>query len=85
MSAALWYIAYLIGWSILFRWMYNNTRGSVLLAVLLHGSLDAGSADLIPGSVILDKKEPAVSDRHPFGGGNSCPAVWFEASVKASV
>jgi cadmium resistance protein CadD (predicted permease) len=24
--------------------MYNNTQGSVLLAVLLHGSLNAGSA-----------------------------------------
>jgi len=33
----------LIGWSILFTWMYNNTCGSVLLAVLLHGSLNAGS------------------------------------------
>jgi uncharacterized protein len=43
MSAALWYLAYLIGWSILFTWMYNNTRGSVLLAVLSHGSLNAGS------------------------------------------
>jgi len=43
MSAAVWYLAYLIGWSILFTWMYNNTRGSVLLAVLLHGSLNAGS------------------------------------------
>jgi uncharacterized protein len=42
-SAVLWYLAYLIGWSILFTWMYNNTHGSVLLAVLLHGSLNAGS------------------------------------------
>ena len=44
MSAALWRLAYLIGWSILFTWMYNNSRGSALLAVLLHGSLNAGSA-----------------------------------------
>ncbi len=42
-AAVLWYLAYLIGWSSLFTWMYNNTRGSVLLAVLLHGSLNAGS------------------------------------------
>jgi membrane protease YdiL (CAAX protease family) len=41
--AGLWYLAYLIGWSILFTWMYNNTHGSVLLALLLHGSLNAGS------------------------------------------
>jgi membrane protease YdiL (CAAX protease family) len=41
--AVLWYLAYLIGWSILFTWMYNNTHGSVLLAFLLHGSLNAGS------------------------------------------
>ena len=36
-------MAYLIGWSILFKWMYNNTRGSVPMAVLLHESLNAGS------------------------------------------
>jgi uncharacterized protein len=41
--AVVWYLAYLIGWSIVFTWMYNNTHGSVLLAVLLHGSLNAGS------------------------------------------
>ena len=44
MSVALWYIAYLIGWSILSTWMYKNTRGIVLLAVLLHWSLNAGNA-----------------------------------------
>lgn len=43
-SAALWRLAYLIGWSILFTWMYNHRQGSVLLAVLPHGSLNAGSA-----------------------------------------
>jgi CAAX protease family protein len=43
-SAVLWYLAYLIGWSILFMWMYNHTQGSALLAVLLHASLNAGSA-----------------------------------------
>jgi len=42
-SNAEWYLAYLIGWSILFTWMYNSAHGSVLLAVLLHGSLNAGS------------------------------------------
>ena len=44
MSAAPWYLAYLIGWSILFMWMYNHTQGSVLLAVPPHASLNAGSA-----------------------------------------
>jgi len=39
-----WYLAYLIGWSILFTWMYNHTQGSVLLAVLPHASLNAASA-----------------------------------------
>jgi hypothetical protein len=36
-------LAYLIGWSILYTWMYNIIRGSALLAVMLHGSLNAGS------------------------------------------
>src|SRR5262245_14543964 len=43
-SAALRRLAYLIGWSILFTWMYNNSRGSALLAILPHASLNAGSA-----------------------------------------
>ena len=43
-STALWRLAYLIGWSILLMWMYNHTQGSALLAVLLHASLNAGSA-----------------------------------------
>lgn len=30
----------LLGASIIFTWLYNNTRGSVLLAYLLHGSIN---------------------------------------------
>jgi membrane protease YdiL (CAAX protease family) len=34
------YAIQLIGASVIFTWLYNNTRGSVLLAILLHASLN---------------------------------------------
>ena len=33
-----------VGQSVLLTWLFNHTRGSVLLAVLAHGSLNAGEA-----------------------------------------
>jgi len=33
----------MVGQSVLLTWLFNHTRGSVLLAVLAHGSLNAGS------------------------------------------
>ena len=37
-----------VGQSLLLTWLFNNTRGSVLLAVLAHGSLNAGSGFVAP-------------------------------------
>jgi membrane protease YdiL (CAAX protease family) len=36
--AMLGFFVYLIAWSILHSWVYNNTRGSVLMMCLMHGS-----------------------------------------------
>jgi membrane protease YdiL (CAAX protease family) len=35
------YVLYLSGFSILYTWLFNNTRGSVLLAVIFHTSANA--------------------------------------------
>jgi len=35
------YVLYLLGFSILYTWLFNNTRGSVLLAVIFHTSANA--------------------------------------------
>jgi membrane protease YdiL (CAAX protease family) len=39
--AVLGYMVFLIAWSIQFTWVFNNTRGSVLLAAVLHGAGNA--------------------------------------------
>ena len=36
--AMLGFLVYLIAWSILHTWVYNNTQGSVLLMCVMHGS-----------------------------------------------
>ena len=36
--AMLGFLVYLIAWSTLHTWVYNNTRGSVLLMCVMHGS-----------------------------------------------
>lgn len=43
------YVLLLVGWSVLFTWVYNNSRGSILLMVLYHAALNTtiGSLGLI--------------------------------------
>jgi uncharacterized protein len=40
-----------VGQSLLLTWLFNHTRGSVLLAVLAHASLNAGTAFVAPGRI----------------------------------
>lgn len=37
-SPFLGYTTFLIAWSIIYTWVFNNTRGSVLLAAVVHGA-----------------------------------------------
>jgi membrane protease YdiL (CAAX protease family) len=39
--AVLAYTAFVIAWSIQYTWVFNNTRGSVLLAAVIHGAVNA--------------------------------------------
>lgn len=39
--AVLGHMVFLIAWSIQFTWVFNNTKGSVLLAAVLHGAGNA--------------------------------------------
>ncbi len=41
-------LVFIMGISIIFTWLFNNTRGSVLLAFLLHASIDAYGEFFIP-------------------------------------
>jgi membrane protease YdiL (CAAX protease family) len=40
-AAYLGYAVALIGWSIMYTWVFNNTKGSVLLAAVFHGASNA--------------------------------------------
>ncbi|HEX5688840.1 MAG TPA: type II CAAX endopeptidase family protein [Roseiflexaceae bacterium] len=41
LSAVLGYTAFNIAWSIQYTWVFNNTKGSVLLAAVIHGAVNA--------------------------------------------
>lgn len=51
-----------VAYTIVFAWVFNNTYGSLLLAILLHTSLDTFIASL--GEVF------------PAGSGLGLPMVW---------
>ena len=40
------YSIFIFGWSIIYTWVFNNTRGSVLLAALVHGAGNTWAAYL---------------------------------------
>jgi uncharacterized protein len=41
LPAILVYTMFLLAWSIQYTWVFNNTRGSVLLAAVIHGAVNA--------------------------------------------
>jgi membrane protease YdiL (CAAX protease family) len=51
------YVLFLTAWSVLMTWLFNNTRGSVLLAILAHASVDAFPnailSPLLPATTVL--------------------------------
>lgn len=46
------YGSLVIGFSIIFTWLFNNTRGSILLPILLHGGINAASS--LGGAAVHD-------------------------------
>ena len=51
-TATAWFIG-IVGFSILMGWIYNGTGGSILLAMIMHGSINVLSGGLIPLDVDL--------------------------------
>ena len=41
-----WYVLLIVAWSVLMTWVYNNTRGSVLLAILFHAAINTTMGSL---------------------------------------
>ena len=51
-TQAAWFVG-LLGFSILLSWVYNGTGGSILLAMVMHGSINALPGVLVPLDVDL--------------------------------
>jgi uncharacterized protein len=51
-TRAAWFVG-LLGFSILLSWIYNGTGGSILLAMVMHGSINALPGALVPLDVDL--------------------------------
>lgn len=47
-ASIVWYLASVTGKSILFAWIYNNTRGSLFVDVLFHASINTTTNVLLP-------------------------------------
>lgn len=51
------FVLFISLWTFVFTWVFNNTRGSVLIAILVHASGDAFPnailGPLFPASVVL--------------------------------
>ena len=58
-----------VGQSLLLTWLFNNTRGSVLLVVLAHGSLNAGSGFVAPSTASSMARLDVVRCRRPDRDG----------------
>lgn len=66
------YAVLVIGFSILLTWQYNSTGGSVLLAMLLHGGINA-SGNLLPAPMAAASQWPLTIDSGIVAG------VWVAA------
>jgi len=51
-----WYVVHVIAVAVIFTWLFNRTRGSVFLAMLLHAGLNAA-----PGWIPVLAKEGLLS------------------------
>jgi membrane protease YdiL (CAAX protease family) len=68
------YTLLVVGVSIVFTWLYNNTDGSILLAMLLHGGVNAAS-----GLGALFVEDPSTVAVSPYV--ILVPAVWAVAAA----
>ena len=59
------FVAFTVSVSVVFTWLFNNTRGSLLLAMLLHGSIN-GTATYVQ---LLADREVISHDAAGFSAG----------------
>lgn len=64
------YVLLVIGFSVILTWLYNNTGGSILLAMILHGGINAASS--LGGAAVSNPAIGAI----PIYGAYAIP-VWI--------
>lgn len=67
-----------LGFSVLMTWVYNNTRGSILLMILLHSSSNAASS---VGVYVLPSNMPATINALVSNGWIPALAYFFIALI----
>ncbi len=68
------YAVLVVGFSIVFTWLYNNTDGSVLLAMVLHGGINAASG--LGGAFVSTPADAGI----PVLGAYGVP-IWLIAGA----
>jgi membrane protease YdiL (CAAX protease family) len=70
------YVSQVVGFSVAMTWMYAHTRGSLLLAMLMHSAIN-NTKDIVP-SVLRPPANPLTLDA-PLFGWTSVAVVWVAA------
>lgn len=68
------YAVVVVGFAVIFTWLYNNTDGSILLAMVLHGGINAASG--LGGAFVGSPSEAGI----PVLGAYGVP-IWLIAGA----
>lgn len=68
------YAVVVIGFAVLFTWLYNSTNGSMLLAMVFHGGINAASS--LGGAFVIDPSAASIPVFVAYG-----IPIWIMAGI----